>query len=252
MSPANERILEKVKKLLRLTTDRGATESEAKAAAEAAQALLLKHNLKMEEVGDLDADQRQDESIKMDDMTLTGKRNTIGWRKHLLWTICRPLMCRACYSSWRQTMSIVGTPTSTALVKYLYEYLAQTVERLAEAHAEEMRHLKTALMEGWTPSDSANAKHSFAMGCASGIGERLEAKYRQVAQTNDRSRALVVQSEKALEDAFAQFFPRTRKTRVSAGRDWQSRMAGRAASQNIPLHGGGLSGSASGSRKLIG
>ena len=234
-----EKILDRIRKLLRIADPtRGASQQEQEFATAAAQRLLLEHNLHLDSVGDVDDDHNDDEigqqAFSLKDQSV----KHLGWKKHLLWRICTPLMVKAAYSSWSKQMQLVGTKTSCEVVKYIFGYVALTIERMAELHLRDLRDERRALMQDWTAGDSKSAHYSFCFAAASAVGTRLSEQYRKVSKTTASSSALVVQSEKALEEKFKEFFPRLRTTRVSGGGDWRSREAGAAAGQKIPLHMG--------------
>lgn len=233
---SKERIIDRIRKLMKMTTERGATEAESQTAALMAQKLLLENNLHMQEVGDLDKE--PEEAIEMDGVIVNGKPATIGWKKHLLWRISKPLQCRAAYSSWQKKMHIVGKKSSIEVVSYLYMYLSRTIEALSEEHVLEQQAEAEALMDPFLAGNKRQAKYSFAFGCASTIGRRLEEQFEKVAKSSSSTTALALRQDQALEEKFKDFFPRLTQSRISGGQDGRSRSAGAEAGSKIPLNMG--------------
>ena len=238
MSTSDFKVLEKVKKLLRLADiSRGATPAEAATAAAKAQALLLEHNLCVEDVGDLHKDEKPEE-IGREIFGLDATYQTATWHSRLMYRIARPLLCRSVYYLAEQRVSLIGKPSNVAVVKYLYGYLYRQIEIMAVEYQKTWREA-TRYKEGVvSPNDSARAKKDFCCGCVDTIGDRLDEQYAKHSTSSDNSRALVVVSDKALQEAVKKHHPKVTKQKENRQHDMTSRLAGRVAGATIPLRTG--------------
>lgn len=248
MSTDDFKVLEKVKKLLRLADiSRGATPAEAATAAAKAQALLLEHNLCIEDVGDLHKDEKPEE-IGREIFGLDATYQTATWHSRLMYRIARPLLCRSVYYLAEQRVSLIGKPSNVAVVKYLYGYLYRQIEAMAVEYQDNWRK-KTRERDGCvSPNDSARAKKDFCFGCVDIVGDRLDEQYTKTSTSTNNSRALVVVSDKALQKAVEKYHPKTTKQKENRQHDMTSRLAGRIAGATISLRAG-LDGG-SGQRRL--
>ncbi len=232
-----ERIVERVRKLLALSTSQNP--HEAALAAAKAQALLFRHNLSMATVeaelarepggGDLSGyvSERFDSGGRM------------HWRRGLLGAVARHNFCRGVSYNGTREVGIVGEPHNVAVVKHLYAFLVREITRLAGLGAAEQPDLPPEGAPAW--------KRSFYLGAARTIARRLaEQRRRDVADIADDPRclALVVSKDRELEEAFRQHFPEARPDPQANGRQRQSPRkprsadgyrAGARAAQRIPL-----------------
>ena len=230
MSP-QDTILNRVKKLLALTIDRGATPEEAALASAKAQALLFEHNLSMAQV-DTHEVGTPAESIENIDVTMQANNRTIGWKKSLLYSVARYNFCSGVYSPGTTIMHIIGKRSNVQVVEYLAASIGDEIDRLSKAAARPLLTGKAAFVS------------SFCHGAVAVIVERLRAQEQTNAAASEACTALVVQSKGALEQAVKGFYPRLshsrRSSRIgnSSGYD-----QGRAAGQGIGIHAGIGSGS---------
>ena len=120
-------ILERIRKLLRLAHDAGATEAEAAAALERANALLISHNLSMEQIAGS-----------------TGEQPTVGeqhistgwagsWRGSLLGILARHNLCSPFISrdGKKDTIVVVGRPANVDVTRAMYDWIAEQLEYIA-------------------------------------------------------------------------------------------------------------------------
>ncbi len=231
-----ERIVERVRKLLALSTSQNP--HEAALAAAKAQALLFRHNLSLALVeADLEPG-RGDRSAFINERFDSGGR--MHWRRALLGAIARHNFCRGVSYSGTRDVGIVGEPHNVAVVKDLYAFLVREISRLADLGAAGNPDLDPEGVPAW--------KRSFYLGAARTIARRLaEQRRRDVADiaADPRSTALVVSKDRELEEAFRQHFPEVppdpRAGKRQGGgarkpRDSDGYRAGVRAAQRIPLN----------------
>lgn len=133
-----DKILDRVKKLLKLSESPNLNEAEAAAAK--AQELLTKYKLSMFEVENFN-DQEQEEILNLtDDDSLDSFKNNIAlWKTTLAVAIAKANNCRI-YTLRIKTeedidkakLALVGTVSNTQIVKCLYHYIVNEIERLAK------------------------------------------------------------------------------------------------------------------------
>ncbi len=153
----DEKLLDKVKKLLRLA-ERTTNEGEAAAAAAAAQKLIERHRL---DVAAIDISEGEREvPLEAPERTVLdgaeGRRNKCAWRGALASGVARANACRVYWTGPR--LQIVGAPSDVATVRYLYAYLVREIDRLAA-----------------TKSGGKAWLHGWRMGAVSTVSQRLAA-----------------------------------------------------------------------------
>jgi hypothetical protein len=180
-----DKILDRVRKLLRLADNAG-SEAEAATAAARAAALMAEHAI-TEAQAALDAgDDAAPEPIQYEalldpdaDRRMSAKR--VAWRCTLAHAVAYSVGVRSYYSSGH----VVGLGRETAVQTWRYttSYLAAEVERLADA-----------AYVGKSDYVSARSwKNAFRLGCAERIGQRL----RDQARAEQLQRAAQVEVAKA-------------------------------------------------------
>lgn len=230
MSP-QDTIINRVKKLLALTVDRGATPEEAASAAAKAQALLFEHNLSMTQVDTHESGEIR-ESIENIDVAMDANNRTIGWKKSLLYSIARYNFCSGVYTPGTTIMHIIGKRSNVQVVEYLAASIGGEIDRLSQ-------HAAKSVLSG-----KASFRSSFCHGAVAVIVERLRAQAEVNATTNAACTALVVQSKGELARAVKGFYPRLSHRRRSARvGSHDGYHAGRAAGSGIGLSRGITSGS---------
>jgi Protein of unknown function (DUF2786) len=122
-----EDIVERIRKLLRLAEDAGATEAEAAAALERANALLIRHNLSMDAI-----------AVSTGEQPAVGERHIPAgwagsWRGSLLGILARHNLCTPFISRHGKsdTVIVVGRPANVEATHAMYDWIADQLERLA-------------------------------------------------------------------------------------------------------------------------
>ncbi len=173
-----------ITKLLALARDGGATEAEAALAAEKAQELMTEHNLSMASV-EAAGGQSGDEGQRVKDGIR--HRQVYKWQRVLMNALAdlNFCYCQEKYETGRgfnrvfDGYMLIGRSANVAAVRVMFEYLLQTIDRLARADVQDGAKLFTRYA------------HSFKEGCADRVIERLRER---------RAREVEVSERKARED----------------------------------------------------
>ena len=132
-----EKILEKIRKLLKL--ERGAKEinsqGEAFAAASAVQRLLTEYNLTIADIKEDESDQ-QTKIVETDDFGYTSKYGNY-WKQSLMITIAKYNYAQVLGNGYKRKISLVGSEANVQICKALYDYLTKAFVRLAKKRLEE-------------------------------------------------------------------------------------------------------------------
>jgi len=165
----NDKILDRVKKLLELS--KSANEHEAAQAAARAAELMQAHEITeaMLEVTRQGEDSVERVSEQIVDRTCTDDDRKVAWRMHLVAGVARANDCRV--YSYGGTYHLVGRDSAVAAATYVVQWLFHEVDRLAdEAWLQEGADLAAV---GQRPRAWKNA---FRVGAAVEIRSRLTAQ----------------------------------------------------------------------------
>lgn len=175
-------IVSRVKKLLALARDGGASEAEANLAMQRAQEVMLANNLSIAQVdasGTGGAEARLKDGLK--------KKASFHWQRELMAEIAKSCFCHLDVTTERRAIrygatrelhtgyELIGRVSNVTTAKQMYEYLLHTIERLRSDY-------------GGTPRDGA----LFVEGLAFRLRDRVRDRH---------ARALREQREKAKAQA---------------------------------------------------
>ena len=250
MKDSSQKIIEKIQKLLAMTSS--PNEAEAMTAMKMAQELLQKHDLEVADVkARIGGQAEPDESVGQEEVP-NGMRTAPAWHGWILSGLAKANNCQS-YSQGG-SFYLIGKPHRVAVVKSLFSYLLDTVER--EQKAAMVKAKGDPMSE---PNRYGTQRYSwrkwstdFKQGMASRIHKRL-AEQAKVCGSGQVS-ALAVQNQATLArqeiDAWMRsngmrLTRRTTHTRNSSGYG-----AGQSAGDRVGLNSqlGGGSGS---SRRML-
>lgn len=170
-----EKILDKIKKLLKLqdSAESLGNEGEAYAAANAVHRLLTAYNLTLGDISD-DADDKLNIN-KSDEISY---RSIYGsqWKRYLLSLVANNNYCQVLVKPSKQHMLIVGQQDNVVVVENLYYYLVSSFTCLAPRRRAEFAY--RLLQEGRRLTDNGKKKflHSYFIGAVAGLQENFNSR----------------------------------------------------------------------------
>ena len=171
MPEEKESVLKRIQKLLKMSTENGASENEAMLAADKAQKLLQEHNLSISDLKD------EDQVEPMDSEDIEVERDL--WKGYIRGATAKLYFCKT-YTTMKldkhyrrvKVITFVGRKSNRMVATEMCKYFINTVDRLA---AEEFREV---------PGSRASINkmsHAFKQGCASRLQRRLLDRYNEIA-----------------------------------------------------------------------
>ena len=124
---------------IRALADRAGTLAEAEAATAALSRLLLRYNLSMTDLDDLQGDTRGGVETEVFEVA-----NSAGWRHYLLHALAQSHFCRAVRYPGTRRAVLIGHPHNITVVKDLHRWLSVVIDRLAASTWEEERDREAA------------------------------------------------------------------------------------------------------------
>jgi hypothetical protein len=174
----NERIIDRIQKMLRLANDGGATEGEADAAMALAQKIMAENNLSMatiEAAGEASADP---EAAKRE-REHQNKGAMYRWQRSLMAMLAKVNFCHVTITNARDGRSrnskgynIIGRTSNVVAVQTMFDYLCSSVTRL----------MTEAIKEGGHHNRSTFAM-TFCEGASDRLIRRLHARHEEYLKT---------------------------------------------------------------------
>lgn len=221
-----KRIMDMMAKVKHLSENAG-TIGEAEAATEMLNRMLVKHNISMAEIKDVD-----DQDSQVYDKFRFDLGSTYSWRKTLLDALAKTTFCHAVFDHKGKGANIVGQKHNVTVIEHMYDYLVNAINRLSDEAWENVDpHIKEfQSARGW--------KYAFRVGAAQEVGERLRKRFRenmaeQRKETGHGDAIVLVSNQ--LNDALARYFPRLRSTRISGPSNGHGLGAGLEAGGRVNL-----------------
>lgn len=170
-----EQAIEKVRKLLNMTTKNGATEGEVQNALAMAQRLMVKFDIEMDSIEDKPEDDVVDEVLEEKTKTVSSNRTI------LVASLSEHYRCKV-YKSYDR-IRIIGTPTDVKIFKEVIEFAYSMFIKLAAKWIEDLPR-----------TEKTKAKNSYLLGFVKGIKRALE--------DNESEYALVIVVPEKVQEAY--------------------------------------------------
>ena len=221
----DEKVIEKVAKILALKANAG-TEEEAQAAAAMAQKMAFKYNL------DLEAIESGTKGVGRREVI----RGTIdvgraGWSRSLLSVVAMNNFCRVVTHGDSPICTVVGERHNLLITDYIYAFVVYEINRLADA--------------AWTNRDRRAVyepvqtyKRGFREGAVVGVSTALSRQRNDDMNNVQGGRALVIVKDQQVEEALHQFFPNLRAGRSRTVRYGQGYDLGYEKGRQIQINKG--------------
>ena len=243
--PTEERLLEKLRKLLALQEGAAAIGSQAEAAVAASKVaeFLARHKIEMSEVLFSQRNEIDPIGSEIVESILGHKKSRCAWQENLATVIGKYHFCKILVYPGKNTLLFVGRRSDREIAVWLYSMLSETCERLAKAEYNRVYYLMksqgvdTSLLKGFLPS--------FRTAFIDAIHERLQAQKESLSSSG----VSLVRLSTAWQEV-ADFLSRMKVMRVSSVRGHsqegvgsslgrqQGYSAGRSVSLNRPLSQG--------------
>lgn len=184
----NSAVIEKIKKLLALANDGGATEEEAATAASMASALAIKYSMDLAKI-QLSGQPTAKEGVE--DQTVYESDKYEPWIASLIHGLVALNGGTFYFSNWGSSVHyrVIGKPTALAVIRLMIPYLVKSVKRL---------NTEAVKRYGFTMDQRRAFRAGFRQSCAFRLYERMGEKAEEmrtkddVAQKTTGSTALVV------------------------------------------------------------
>jgi hypothetical protein len=236
-----DKVLDKLAKL------KAMAEGEAKlgnsAAAEAfasmINAMLLKHELSMEDIPVPGAPEEPivEVSVGRDAHGIPRSRSRVAWQEALAHVVAPAHLCKFLVTSGSNRITFVGTRSNATVCEYAYGVLAAAADRMSvEARDKYWREHRND-----PDFRSGNFRAAWLMGFILRIGERFaEARRREVEATGNTSTALIRLDQALVR---AKGYVDERYKRKVSGTTWRGgisvgHQAGRAAADRVQINKG--------------
>lgn len=230
----DEKILDRIRKLLALATS--SNEHEAALAAARAQDLLFQHNLTAAQVVGAAAAKEARENSYQQHRWESGRET---WRTSLVNALASNNFCQAVYIGKGQ-VSVIGKPENAEFVRFMFNYLTVEIDRLSGL-ARRKRDLAVMFGDDEPIQRPLVWLNNFRVGAVQIIGERLREQANRNRRQSSEAEALVVVSGKELAKRVKQFFPRLQNVKRKFQVDTDGFEAGQQAGRSIGLERHGLS-----------
>ena len=171
MTEEKESVLKRIQKLLKMSTENGASENEAMLAADKAQKLLQEHNLSIADLKD------EDQVEPMDSEDVEVDRDL--WKGYIRNATAKLYFCKT-YTTMKldthykrvKVITFVGRKSNRMVATEMCKYFINTVERLADEEFREVPGSRAAINK---------MAHAFKQGAASKLSSRLRKRYEEIA-----------------------------------------------------------------------
>ena len=171
MTEEKESVLKRIQKLLKMSTENGASENEAMLAADKAQKLLQEHNLSIADIkDDSQAEPMDSEDVEVD-------RDL--WKGYIRNATAKLYFCKT-YTTMKldthykrvKVITFVGRKSNRMVATEMCKYFINTVNRLADEEFREVPGSRASINK---------MAHAFKQGAASKLSSRLRKRYDEIA-----------------------------------------------------------------------
>jgi hypothetical protein len=225
-----DEIIEKIRRLCEVRTDRGATPAEAEAAAAHAERLLHEHQLSLFDV----QANTIDEGIVEEGFGL-GRGRMEPWQRDLAGCLCFAYECELLVLTKPMgRLYFVGFESDVKVARYFFDVLSAELYDQATAMGIE-RELRGSQLKDYRSAYIVGAAESIATRIVAERAEREEAEQKEVA---GRARALVHLKHAKVQDYISKRYPRGRKLGERAPKICDGLLDGQEAGWVMQLRGG--------------
>jgi hypothetical protein len=189
--PAEDKILDKLAKLMAMRDGAGTTQEEARAFAAHVKRLLDKHKLEEADVKDHDSGKKRvvdSTRVDLGEYGLPKKSYRVEWQEDLARTVAVNYYCYLLVYDLCNDVMFVGRSTDREVAVFVFVTLMRSAIKMAD-RLHKMKELVRHLTD--EPINLKNFRESFFKGFVEGISTRLR-KLRKETQQENAGMALVL------------------------------------------------------------
>ncbi len=218
ITPHQEALINKIKKLLALATSENP--QEAQSANLKANELILKYNLQWAQKRELSEDQETFTA-----RVIEGKK--ISAKERAIYEMLKVFFVQTIFSTGRGAfaLEVIGEKKNIEMSIHIADFLFSHLEFLWITHKKN------------NPNFNANlaARHSFFLGISEGFIEQYKQAQDTIQKSKSEFEGAVVLIEKQLQEHLKQAYPRLGQSRFQSSRDLQAYENGKTAGQHLKI-----------------
>lgn len=221
-----DKILEKIRKLLNITTANGATPEEAANAAARAQEIMVKYAIEESEL--IKSGQKADEKVETKPIGLKGQRIN-RWKALLAYVFAPSFFCRSFFTPGGDIW-VVGRATDREILIATWECLVYEIQKMAAAEWEKQKRFTEVHGKRW--------KDSFYQGVCAVINQRLTKNTCDIVNKDDTGSTAIILANR--QDAVVKYMEEKHdnlKKSAKKTADVTGYVAGVAAGSKLDLSG---------------
>lgn len=233
-------VLGKIRKLLALARNAGATQAEAELAAEMAAKIMTEHQINVTDLALKEA-QTTEAIVKRD--RVGDFNSTCRWALTLAQVVAEMFDCETVNTSATDSykagfkatfVAWCGLPNDVEAAREVFHYLMDTWEAVVAHDLQNHR----AMFRHWTAGMSRSYRHDHGHGFTHAIYNRVQGQVRarkEAVQVTTTGTALIVLKGELVKAAQKKEFPRLRKSAPTRYRASDAYLDGRRAGENASL-----------------
>ena len=232
---SRDRIIDRIRKMMRLRDNNAATQGEMEAASLLIQKLLFEHNLSMDEVSTENVDNPYERQFEE---PAHQKKRESTWVIDLYNVIAKHNFCHIVVEGQYKNpkdrnhktykVAIIGKRENVEVVMYFCSWLVPKIRKMADE----------AFFSYNGYEKRGQFLRGYLVGCVAGINAQLVTQQHRMEQQSDASRALVLRRDIELQREVARYYPKTKTGRRSSLRSQDGSSQGYEDGRNLDLNKG--------------
>lgn len=202
----NNKILEKLRKLMNLEESARSlgNEGEANAAAAGISRLLMEYNLSLDDIPD---EEKLENPVVSEEIPYKAELSNGPWYGELVrvvctYNFCRPLVISKYHAEvgrWkRDTFEIVGRKKNVEVVLYLISFLAHRFVSAGRSSYSSYKY-RCIRQLGINPATPSKYMKSFLIGCVDGLAQKLQDSA-EVPETAEKISSIIVSTTAEIDE----------------------------------------------------
>jgi hypothetical protein len=256
MTTESEKLLIRIKKLMRKADDPSVTPEEAETFAAKARQLLIEHKLSEESLRDVNIDRDPIKDYEKEKVKVAKRWHVATWKMDLFYGVAKYNFCQAVKVSYSEDADfhLIGKETDRQVALYIYDQLIATIEAMAKREAD--ARVRTGELSWYLRGYKHPSKwmYSYSNGCVVGVLKKLKADQEAQKEEHGAVYALMVRNDRELMEATYKLIGGIRNVKVGGSRDsgTSAYQQGVQDGQGINYSRHGVGGSSASSKALPG